>query len=409
MSRHEQLTSHTATVTNELPLEMHRASRLMRMLEQQSKRQEQSVLWELRAYRDSRIKFRAALMDKYNHWKDAQTMEGDGAGAPDGSASAEGTEQAEEQDADGEPDLTLASAVPAAPDTAPAEASAAPSLPEAGSDSSDPAAADPDKLARMQHIANAVSLTNSLISTAEEKFELARSLYQSIDRHVQILDNDLQKYENDLAGISIRPGSSKSGALQEAHELGDRSKVGAATLVTAGLLSEETDSPSRGRKRKAAVEPPVVPQPVKRGRVSARGARPGLAAGRKSGLANEIKPEEDSEIQLGVAPGEPTYCYCDRPSFGEVGVGDVWLSSRSATDRHVFTQMIGCDDDSCEREWFHYECVGIVGKMAERRGGKWYCQLCRPRKPSGEGAEIPSGPLKYDPRKKHPGVFAKFA
>ena len=32
------------------------------------------------------------------------------------------------------------------------------------------------------------------------------------------------------------------------------------------------------------------------------------------------------------------YCHCQRPSFG---------------------QMIGCDNSNCEKEWFHYRCVGL--------------------------------------------------
>ncbi|KAI8329197.1 hypothetical protein BD560DRAFT_416876 [Blakeslea trispora] len=49
---------------------------------------------------------------------------------------------------------------------------------------------------------------------------------------------------------------------------------------------------------------------------------------------------------------EPTYCYCKQVSFGD---------------------MIACDGDNCEREWFHYACVGLV----EPPAGKWFCEDCR--------------------------------
>ena len=42
------------------------------------------------------------------------------------------------------------------------------------------------------------------------------------------------------------------------------------------------------------------------------------------------------------------YCHCQRPSFG---------------------QMIDCDNSNCEKEWFHYKCVGP--KRASKR--KWFC------------------------------------
>lgn len=54
--------------------------------------------------------------------------------------------------------------------------------------------------------------------------------------------------------------------------------------------------------------------------------------------------------------GEKVYCYCRCP-YDEV------------------SEMIGCDDDNCKVEWFHFECVGIL--MAPT--GKWYCPDCKPR------------------------------
>eukprot|EP00941_MAST-03F_sp_MAST-3F-sp1_P002774 g2774.t1 len=52
-----------------------------------------------------------------------------------------------------------------------------------------------------------------------------------------------------------------------------------------------------------------------------------------------------------IDPNEPTYCFCNRVSFGK---------------------MVGCDNDDCEIEWFHYDCVGLT----EPPKGKWYCPKC---------------------------------
>ncbi|KAI9251991.1 hypothetical protein EDC94DRAFT_568020 [Helicostylum pulchrum] len=52
-----------------------------------------------------------------------------------------------------------------------------------------------------------------------------------------------------------------------------------------------------------------------------------------------------------IDPNEPTYCYCRQVSFGD---------------------MIACDGENCEREWFHYACVGLV----EPPAGKWFCEEC---------------------------------
>ena len=39
-----------------------------------------------------------------------------------------------------------------------------------------------------------------------------------------------------------------------------------------------------------------------------------------------------------VDPNEPTYCVCNRVSFGE---------------------MIACENETCAVEWFHFACVGL--------------------------------------------------
>lgn len=50
-------------------------------------------------------------------------------------------------------------------------------------------------------------------------------------------------------------------------------------------------------------------------------------------------------------PDEPTYCVCNQVSYGE---------------------MVACDNEDCEIEWFHYTCVGLTAAPK----GKWYCPQC---------------------------------
>lgn len=49
--------------------------------------------------------------------------------------------------------------------------------------------------------------------------------------------------------------------------------------------------------------------------------------------------------------GEPVYCYCQQVSYGE---------------------MVGCDGENCEKEWFHLPCTGLK----ELPKGEWYCDDC---------------------------------
>ena len=46
-----------------------------------------------------------------------------------------------------------------------------------------------------------------------------------------------------------------------------------------------------------------------------------------------------------------TYCYCGKPAEG---------------------LMIGCDNESCALQWFHYKCAGIKRKPK----GNWFCKNC---------------------------------
>ncbi|RMJ11144.1 hypothetical protein CDV36_009199 [Fusarium kuroshium] len=62
--------------------------------------------------------------------------------------------------------------------------------------------------------------------------------------------------------------------------------------------------------------------------------------------------EDDADIDA----DEPTYCYCNGVSYGE---------------------MVACDADECPREWFHLECVGL--KVAPGSKAKWYCEDCKER------------------------------
>lgn len=48
---------------------------------------------------------------------------------------------------------------------------------------------------------------------------------------------------------------------------------------------------------------------------------------------------------------ETLYCICRRVSYGD---------------------MVGCDNENCEIEWFHYKCVGLNSSPK----GTWYCDQC---------------------------------
>ena len=60
----------------------------------------------------------------------------------------------------------------------------------------------------------------------------------------------------------------------------------------------------------------------------------------------------DSSVDDGAADEDSqVYCFCQQVSYGE---------------------MVACDNESCEREWFHYPCVGLTSPPQ----GTWYCREC---------------------------------
>lgn len=75
---------------------------------------------------------------------------------------------------------------------------------------------------------------------------------------------------------------------------------------------------------------------------------------------NDKGDNSDQDVDLSnidIDPDEPTYCLCDQVSYGD---------------------MIGCDNDLCPIEWFHFNCVQLTHKPK----GRWFCPKCRGDKPT---------------------------
>lgn len=55
----------------------------------------------------------------------------------------------------------------------------------------------------------------------------------------------------------------------------------------------------------------------------------------------------------GSTDDEERYCYCDSSSSGD---------------------MVGCDGETCERQWFHFACVGLSEPPPDTE--RWFCKDC---------------------------------
>lgn len=65
----------------------------------------------------------------------------------------------------------------------------------------------------------------------------------------------------------------------------------------------------------------------------------------------QIVDENGQPVDWQNDPNEPRYCLCNQVSYGD---------------------MVGCDNDDCPIEWFHYGCVGLT----QAPKGKWFCPQC---------------------------------
>uniref|UniRef100_A0A0N4X5L6 PHD-type domain-containing protein n=1 Tax=Haemonchus placei TaxID=6290 RepID=A0A0N4X5L6_HAEPC len=81
---------------------------------------------------------------------------------------------------------------------------------------------------------------------------------------------------------------------------------------------------------------------------------------------------------------EPTYCFCSRVSYFITAAMkcclNLFIRKFFRLNRLIgyipqisFGEMIGCDNEKCEIEWFHFECIGLTTKPK----GKWFCPNCR--------------------------------
>ena len=68
-----------------------------------------------------------------------------------------------------------------------------------------------------------------------------------------------------------------------------------------------------------------------------------------SGVSSLTENEEENNNVV------PLYCYCQKPDDGG-------------------SDMVGCDNTACSREWFHLTCLQLDSLPTSKY---WYCPDCR--------------------------------
>ncbi|KAI3885428.1 hypothetical protein MKX03_036320 [Papaver bracteatum] len=151
------------------------------------------------------------------------------------------------------------------------------------------------------------------IRIADEKVALALQAYDVVDEHIQQLDQYLRKFDEEQ---------------RRERDVADASRTAVVNPDTS-VNSGDTGT-GKGRRKKTR-----------------------SAAAAAAAAAEIVVPAEtpSMDLDLPVDPNEPTYCFCNQVSFGE---------------------MVACDNPDCKIEWFHFGCVGL----REHPRGKWYCSDC---------------------------------
>ncbi|CAG5115093.1 unnamed protein product [Candidula unifasciata] len=238
--------------------------------------------------------------------------------------------------------------------------------------------------AAVEAICSATYLSDYLDTAETLPDELQRNISQMRELHVK--NRAILKEINSMNNTAMKEsGSSKNvcRALQRAlvhcQEIGDE-RIALVQLITDLIENRsrqlEQDKEHLDPRSTKEPEPEVIIVPVKKEAKVEQQEKPEKVITfkrqrrQKNDVAEEeVKPEEKEKVpkkkkkrkvgkkdgnppEVQVDPDEPVYCSCKSVSYGE---------------------MIGCDNEKCAIEWYHFGCVGLRTKPK----GKWYCSECR--------------------------------
>lgn len=184
---------------------------------------------------------------------------------------------------------------------------------------------------------------HAVIPCLEEKMHVTTVAADVMQKHMHRINND---YRMVVANNEV-PELVRVGPLTHPAMVADGDGSGARTAQLARSESRREalaakkvvrDDDDRKRRRDAS---PHDDRKKKRSDES-RASTPAAATKKRT-----AKPRRDDD----GGHTEPTYCYCNQVSFGE---------------------MVGCDGADCKREWFHLPCIGFKNPPK----GRWYCDDC---------------------------------
>ena len=197
---------------------------------------------------------------------------------------------------------------------------------------------------------------HEIIPCLEEKMHVTTVATDVLYKHMHRINNDYQMIlaNNEIPEL-IRIGPLNHPAMiMDSNATENQNPNRSAQLTRSesrreALAAKKVVRDDDDKKRRREGSPQEDKKKKQRSEEGSRSGTPAIATtATAAAMAKKrtTKPRRDDE-----GNSEPTYCYCNQVSFGE---------------------MVGCDGADCKREWFHLPCIGFKNPPK----GRWYCDDC---------------------------------
>lgn len=181
---------------------------------------------------------------------------------------------------------------------------------------------------------------------AEDKVQLANQSYELVDQYIRRLDAHMSQFKEDIAdslserNIPIPDELRDFGVGVSAKNYLNITKQNVKYFVRRKVSVSSIEGESDEELKEYKME-------LFKGQLSDCEKKMEAVS-----IEDNVEPFPVSNAaDMPVLPNEPIFCFCDNVAYSD---------------------MVACDNEHCKIEWFHFECVGLLGKP----NGKWYCDQC---------------------------------
>ncbi|KAJ7613854.1 hypothetical protein DFH06DRAFT_1241916 [Mycena polygramma] len=188
-----------------------------------------------------------------------------------------------------------------------------------------------------------------------EKCAIAQRIIDLIARNRARLDADLAKVrvlQGDAAEPSFAALPSTPLVKAEIYSGSSRTPVSQVSESLRAVPERRITAPTTSIK----LAPVSAPSPPRRSASPLTSSNPNSNSHSNSHKRSRLSRQIDVAMDVvgeeeGEGEDENLYCFCQKQSYGD---------------------MIACDNDQCQYEWFHISCVQLTQPTPE----KWYCREC---------------------------------